>query len=125
MTPSLFVLVACAGGLGAALRLLLDGVVRARTRVRFPLGTIAINLSGSLVLGVLAGLALSAVVPESVHAIAGTGFLGGYTTFSTASFETVRLLQERRPGPAALAGAGTLVAASLLAGLGLWLGSLA
>jgi CrcB protein len=54
----------------------------------------------------------------------GTGFLGGYTTFSTASVETVRILQERRWGAGIAVSLGTLVAAIALAGLGLWLGAL-
>ena len=54
----------------------------------------------------------------------GTGFLGGYTTFSTASFETVRLLQERRWAAGLVNGIGTLVVSTATAAFGLWLGGL-
>lgn len=119
-----FLAIAVAGGLGASARLLVDGFVKARTRGAFPWGTVLINLSGSLLLGLLAGLALAHAIPESLHEIAGTGFLGGYTTFSTASFETVRMLQERRIVAGAMSGLGVLAATVALAGLGMWIGSL-
>ena len=124
MTPLAFLVLALAGALGAAILLLLDGVVRSRARGALPIGTILINLSGSFLLGLIAGLTAAAALPEEVHLVVGAGFLGGYTTFSTASFETVRLLQERRRLLAALNGLGVLVAATALAGAGLWLGSL-
>lgn len=124
MTPLLFTLVAIAGGLGAVCRFALDGAISARTSGALPWGTILVNLSGSLALGFVAGLTGALVLPESVHLIAGTGFLGGYTTFSTASLDTVRLLQERRLGAAAANGLGVIVGASVLAGLGLWLGGI-
>jgi len=54
--------------------------------------------------------------------VLGGGLLGGYTTFSTASVETVRLLQERRYVPALVVGLGMLVASVAAAGLGLWIG---
>lgn len=122
MTPPLFAAVALAGGLGAALRLLVDGLVRARLGDRLPWGTIAINLTGSLLLGLLTG-AVAARAPD-VAAVAGTGLLGGYTTFSSASLETVRLLQQRRPGAALLTGPGQLALAVLLASAGLVVGRL-
>lgn len=125
MTPLLFIAIAVAGGLGAAARFVLDGVVRARTgsHTTFPLGTFLINASGSLLLGLVVGLTTAQLLPETLHAIVGAGFLGGYTTFSTASFETVRLLQERRLGAAALNGLGMLVVCVVLATAGLILGS--
>lgn len=124
MSPLVFVCLAIAGGVGAASRLLVDGVIRARSSGQLPWGTIVINLSGSLLLGLIAGLTTAHVLPEAVQLIAGTGFLGGYTTFSTASFETVRLLQERRWVAGLLNGLGVLVGATAAAGLGLWAGSL-
>ncbi|MGO4692286.1 fluoride efflux transporter CrcB [Glaciibacter sp. 2TAF33] len=124
MTPLVFVLLAVAGGLGAAARLVLDGLVRARIQTAFPVGTALINVTGSLLLGFLTALALSHAVPEEWQLVLGTGFLGGYTTFSTASFETVRLLQAARYRAALANGLGTLLGAIVAAALGLWLGSL-
>ena len=124
MTLVPFVLVALAGGAGAAARLLVDGSVRTRWGGDLPWGTVTVNLTGSLLLGVVTGLAAGQLLPETVRLVAGAGFLGGYTTFSTASLETVRLLQERRWVPAVANGLGTLVVATGAAGLGLWLGSL-
>jgi len=130
MTPWLFVVVALAGGVGAAARFALDSLIRIRTAGRrmgesLPWGTLAINLSGSLLLGLLVGAVGAGVLGGEWQWALGAGFLGGYTTFSTASFETVRLLQERRWVAAALNGLLQLVVATALAGLGLWLGGLA
>lgn len=124
MTPLAFIALALAGGIGASARMLLDGIIKFRVSSAIPWGTIVINVSGSLALGLLTGLASSAILPESWHLILGTGFLGGYTTFSTASFETVRLIQERRWALSLFNGLGTLVAATAAAGLGLWIGGL-
>lgn len=124
MTALEYVVIALAGGLGAACRLLLDGIVRARTRGSMPWGTITINLTGSLLLGAVVGAGASAALPPEAVLVVGTGFIGGYTTFSTASFEVVRLLQERKPLLGVLHAGGSLVAATALAAVGLWLGSL-
>lgn len=115
------VLLSLAGGLGAVCRLVVDGAVRARWGRGFPYGTLVINVGGSLLLGLLSGLVLFHGVPTAWRSVLGTGFCGGYTTFSTASFETVRLIQERRPVAAVLNGAGSLVLAVLAGGLGLLL----
>jgi CrcB protein len=123
MTPLIFALVAVAGGLGAASRLLLDGIIRTRVSGRLPWATILINVTGSLALGFLAGLAAGNLVSDASYAIVGAGFLGGYTTFSTASFETVRLLQERKWLASALNGLGVIVTTTLVAGLGMWIGA--
>jgi CrcB protein len=125
MTVLLVLGVAAAGGLGAVARLVFDGVLRSRVRVGFPLGTTVINVTGSLLLGLVTGLALAHGLPPEWRAVLGTGFLGGYTTFSTASYETVRLAQQRRYRAAFVNGVGMLVLALAAAGLGLWLGQLA
>ncbi|WP_334170599.1 fluoride efflux transporter CrcB [Sinomonas sp.] len=117
------VLLGLAGGLGAVTRFVVDGVVRARFRSALPVGTIAINVSGSFLLGVIAGATLHGA-PAALQAIAGTGFLGGYTTFSTASVETVRLVQAGRVATAAVNALGTLALALAGAALGLLAGSL-
>ena len=123
MTPLLFLGIAVAGGVGASLRFLLDGVMRSRVRIAYPVGTTVINVSGSLLLGLITGLASAALLPEDLRLLLGTGLLGGYTTFSTASLDTVRLLQERRHLAALLNGLGMLAVSVLAAGLGYWLGA--
>ena len=81
--------------MGAPARYLLDGYVQARARGGLPLGTLVINVSGSLVLGFLTGLALYHAFPATPKTVLGTGFCGAYTTFSTFAYETVRLAEER------------------------------
>lgn len=108
MTLPLFVAIALAGGVGAALRLVVDGVIRGLLGARLPWGTLLINLSGSLLLGLLTGLAAGSL-PAVWQTVLGTGLLGGYTTFSTASVETVRLLQQRRLAASLITGLGMLV----------------
>ncbi len=112
---------ALAGGLGAGTRFLLDGMIGSRVRTSFPLGTVLINITGSFLLGIVSGLAVSGAVPQSVVLVAGTGFLGGYTTFSTASVETVRLVRSGRTVLALVSGLGTLACALGAAALGFWL----
>ena len=112
---------ALAGGVGAACRMVLDGLVKERVPVPFPLGTTVINVTGSFLLGVVTGLA-AALGPWA--AVVGTGLLGGYTTFSTASYETVRLAQGGRWRAAVTNGFGMLVVSLLAAWLGLWAGGL-
>lgn len=111
--------VALAGGIGAALRFVVDGLIRQRSSGHFPWATGIINVAGAFALGLLTGMAVSG----STHAIAGTGFLGGFTTFSTASFETARLAHDGRYRAALANGLGMLVAAVAAASLGVWLGS--
>ncbi|MCZ2403584.1 fluoride efflux transporter CrcB [Paenarthrobacter sp. Z7-10] len=116
-------LLGLAGGLGAGLRFAVDSLLRARIRTAVPLGTMLINISGSLLLGFLAGLLSHRASPGDLQLILGTGFLGGYTTFSTASFETIRLIQSRRSGLALLNGLGTLAGCVLAAAVGVALAS--
>jgi len=111
-------LICAAGGIGAALRLILDGLIRDHVRSSYPVATTVINLTGSLLLGLLTGLASHQLLPHQWQLIAGTGLLGGYTTFSTASFETVRLIEDRRYLAAALNGFGMLITGTAAAVLG-------
>ena len=89
-------LVALCGGLGAVARFVVDGLVRGRVRSIGSVGTIVINVTGAIALGIIAGLVSAHVATPEWQTIVGTGFLGGYTTFSTTSFETVRLIQQSR-----------------------------
>jgi fluoride exporter len=111
-------LICAAGGIGAALRLILDGLIRDHVRSSYPVATTVINITGSLLLGLLTGLASHQLLPHQWQLIAGTGLLGGYTTFSTASFETVRLIEDRRYLAAALNGFGMLITGTAAAVLG-------
>ena len=89
------IFIAFAGGAGAITRYLFDGWIQDRTDNPLPVGTFVINMSGSFVLGIIAGLAIRQSLSANAKLIAGTGFLGGYTTFSTYAYETFRLAEDR------------------------------
>ena len=95
MTVAVWAGVVVIGGVGAVLRFLVDRTVSGRVARSFPFGTLVVNLSGALLLGFLSGLALS----PHVALLAGTAFVGSYTTFSTWMLETQRLAEERQVGP--------------------------
>ena len=99
------VAVAVAGGVGAALRLVTDGVVRSLVGARLPWGTLLINVAGSAGLGALLGSGAG----SPATSVLGTGLLGGFTTFSTASFESAALFFDKRRAAAILYAAATLV----------------
>lgn len=101
--------VALAGALGAVLRFTVDSEFKRRYPSEFPWGTGFINASGSLIIGLIAGVVMFGSGAHELQAIIGTGFCGGYTTFSTASFETVRLIQQGRRGIAVGYATGSLV----------------
>lgn len=109
--------VAIAGGLGAMLRYLADNALPASVRARFPWGTALVNITGSFALGILSGLA-SHGLPDFWTDVLGVGIVGGYTTFSTASVETVRLGLARRHWSTVLNGIGVLVLCVTVAGTG-------
>jgi CrcB protein len=111
--------VAILGGLGAVCRFLLDRAVSARAPGGFPYGTLAVNLSGALLLGFLSGLAL----PATIALVVGTGFVGSYTTFSTWMLETQRLAEERQVWVALANIVVSVVLGMAAALLGQWLGS--
>lgn len=117
------IVVGLAGGAGAVARFWLDGMIRARSSGGYPWGTTVVNVTGSLLLGLITGAAAAQLLPSPLQVVAGAGFLGGYTTFSTASVETVRLTEQRRWALVALNAGGTLVVAVAAAALGWWIGS--
>jgi CrcB protein len=112
--------VSLAGGAGAIARYVADTGIRSRWPVAFPVGTLAINLTGSLLLGVLAGLVMAHGASADLKTIAGTGFCGGYTTFSAASVETLRLAQQRRWVACLTYATASLVVSVAVVALGLW-----
>lgn len=124
LSPGLFFVVALCGGLGACLRFVLDALIRRWLPSPLPWGTILVNLSGSFALGVLTGLLAQQLLPAPWLAAICSGLLGGYTTFSTASFETVRLLQSGRIAASLANALGTLIGAVLAAWLGFQLAGL-
>ncbi|HEY6825667.1 MAG TPA: fluoride efflux transporter CrcB [Gemmatimonadaceae bacterium] len=91
----LFAYVAIGGAVGSAARYALTLFVQSRSDSTFPIATLLINVSGSILLGFLMryGLEGTSVSPE-VRLLLTTGFCGGYTTFSTFSYETARLLED-------------------------------
>jgi CrcB protein len=92
MTIAVWASVVLLGGAGAVLRFLIDRAIARRVARPFPFGTLTVNLSGAVLLGLLAGLTLS----YHVSLLAGTAFVGSYTTFSTWMLETQRLAEERQ-----------------------------
>lgn len=104
--------VALGSALGAPTRYLLDRFIQARHERALPWGTWTINITGSFLLGLLAGAATMLDLDSRVLAAAGTGFLGSYTTFSTFTWETLRLAEDR-----AYLAAAVNVALSLVVGL--------
>ncbi|SKC57105.1 fluoride efflux transporter FluC [Krasilnikoviella flava] len=121
-------LVAVAGGLGAAARFVVDGAVRARTPcAAFPWATVVVNVSGSLVIGLVTGVLLGAGDPASLEPWrigVATGFCGGYTTFSTAMVEAVRLARSGRRRLAVANALGTMALTLIAVVVGIGLGVL-
>jgi CrcB protein len=108
-TLGLALLVAVAGGVGAVVRALLIHHIGLRRGDPLPLGTLLVNGSGSLVLGVLTGLSLYHGLGGRALAVAGIGLCGGYTTWSTASWETLHLVHTGHRTEAVLYTVGSLV----------------
>lgn len=113
----MIVLLFLLGGAGAAARFWVDGAIRARRSDPMPVATMTINVVGSLLIGVLLGLQVGGVLAPDGFAMLATGFCGGFTTFSTAMVEAVRLLQDgdvrRAWGSVALTLVLSVAAASL------------
>ena len=101
------------GGAGAVARFHLDRAVSKRIGRPFPFGTLAVNLSGAMLLGFFAGIALS----PHVALLAGTGFVGSYTTFSTFMWESFSLGRTHHAGLGAVY-VVVSIAAGLLAAVG-------
>lgn len=118
MSAALVVGVGAAGGCGAVLRYSVDRAITVRTAGDFPWGTASVNVAGSLVLGVLTGLAWFHGLGAPYGVVLGTGLCGGLTTWSTASWESVRLLEAGEHGPALAHALGGLAVATAAAALG-------
>ena len=114
----LWVAVVLIGGAGSVARFLADGVVGSAAGRDFPVGTLAVNLSGAVILGLLTGLALG----HDQALLAGTAAVGSYTTFSTWMLETQRLTEERQHGKAVVNVILSLAAGVAAAALGRLIG---
>jgi len=107
------------GGAGSVVRFLADAVVGSAAGRDFPLGTLAVNLSGAVVLGLISGLALG----HDQALLAGTAAVGSYTTFSTWMLETQRLTEERQHRKVIVNVAASIVAGVAAAALGRLIGA--
>lgn len=114
----LALLVGAAGGIGAVLRYLVtwffDGRKNSAAGQHYPWGTTVVNLSGAFVMGLVSG----PVIDQPWAPVVLVGLLGGYTTFSTTSLDTIELLERKRVGPALANSLGMLGAATALVILG-------
>jgi len=113
--------VALGSAVGGVARLAIASLVQQRAGPNFPVGTLVVNISGSFVLGLILRYALGtqAISPE-VRALLTTGFCGGYTTFSTFTYDTMLLLED---GQTSRAGFYVLLSVTLSL-VGAWLGIL-
>lgn len=156
MSVTVFLLTMFAGALGAVCRFVIDTAVKNALKRTYgsdlahstprlhqlmkkwpkfeflgtvPLGTVVVNVSACLLVGLLAGVAASAVASQPwftpFHTIVSTGFLGGYSTFSTASLEGFRLFESGHPLKGIAHAGGMLIASLIMVILGFALGSLA
>jgi fluoride exporter len=114
MSPLVLLGVSVLGGVGALARFVADGAVAARLGRAFPYGTLAVNLTGAFLLGALVGT----VADDDALRLAGTGLLGGYTTFSTWAFESHRLGEDGQRALSVVNFAGSLAPGVLAAWLG-------
>jgi CrcB protein len=108
-------LVALGAAVGAPLRYLTDVWIGPRD---FPWATLAVNVAGSLLLGLLAGGAARGAVSAGLLTLAGTGFCGALTTYSTFSYQTLQLLESGRIRAAVLNVLGSVTACVLAAAAG-------
>lgn len=111
--------VGLAGAAGALCRYQADRIARRWVSDAFPVGTLLVNIVGSLVLGFVTGMSWYHGLGGSLSTVIAVGGCGGLTTWSSASWETVRLLGDGMPGRAILIGLGGLVAACLSAACGI------
>lgn len=129
MTGWVLLVTAVAGGLGAGARYLVDALVTAAVfpgsarGPRFPVGILVVNATGSFALGIVTGLGVGVIGTDAAWVI-GVGLLGGYTTFSSVSLDSVLLARSAQPRRGWINAFGTLVVAVVAAGVGLAVGGL-
>lgn len=116
-------LISLAGSTGALTRFLISNSAVRRWGSSFPYGVLIINISGSFFIGTIAGLAGRHFISPSLQSILATGFLGGYTTFSTFIWETLQMASDSKLYLSFLNILGSLLFGLIAVGLGLALGS--
>jgi CrcB protein len=115
-------LIAVGGAFDSVLRYLVDGWVLDRVGTGFPFGTLAVNLSGAFLLGLLAALTIDrSILPSDIRAPVMIGFIGAYTTFSTLMLESWRLVEDGQvvAGAVNVFGSAALGIVAVVAGLAL------
>ncbi|MFB8891824.1 MULTISPECIES: CrcB family protein [Microbacterium] len=122
VSAGMLVALVVAGGAGAGIRYVLDVLLTRGRRDAFPVGILVINVTGSGLLGLLTGL--GALVAPDWLAVLGIGLLGGYTTFSTVSVDTIQLMRRGRRDWAIVNLVGTFAMAVIAAAIGIVLGGL-
>ncbi|KAA9089395.1 fluoride efflux transporter FluC [Microbacterium radiodurans] len=122
MNGGMLVALIVAGGLGAGVRYVVDALVTRGRQGAFPIGILVVNVTGSTLLGLVTGL--GALVGPDWLAVVGVGLLGGYTTFSTVSLDTVELARRGRRDWAVVNLAGTFAASVVGAAIGLVIGGI-
>jgi CrcB protein len=116
-------LVAAGGAIGAAARYLAGLWIVARLGAGFPWGTFFVNVTGSFVIGIVLVLVEEGTLPAGARLFLAVGILGGYTTFSSFSYETLQLLAGGgNPGPVLLNTLGQLLAGLMAVYLGVIVG---
>lgn len=117
-------IITCAGGLGASLRLILNRVIHTAISSTYPVAMSLINITGSFFFGLVSGVLDARLLPPEWGLYLAVGLVGGFTAFSTTSFQTLRLIQERRYLIAAINSFGMITVAVTAAGVGVWIGRL-
>ncbi len=120
----LTIFVGAAGAVGALARYLLGRFIAERVTSQFPLGTFIINISGAFVIGLLSALLSHKLISPVAQLTLATGFLGGYTTFSTMNWEGTQLARSGSLLVSMLYLGGSLLCGLAAAALGLALGGL-
>lgn len=110
---------AIAGAIGAPLRYLIDGAVQDRTGGEFPFGTLVVNLTASIAVGFITGLALYRGFPDTPRIVLATGAAGAYSTWSTVAYESVRLVENGSIATAVLNLSASVAAGIAAAGIGI------
>lgn len=121
MNPTILLAVAGGGAAGSLARYVIGAAVQGRAGSGFPVGTLVVNITGSLLLGFLMRLLLdSSLASPTVRLMLTTGFCGGYTTFSTFAYESARLIEDGEYERAGLYVALSLALSMAAMFVGLW-----